>query len=495
MTRTIAKRLYVAWDMTNWVDESARVISISGENRFTRPTDAGTSSRGQVDRCTIELNNNDGRYSALNSAGALYAYLQDGKAYHAPMYLQVAIDGSTFTTIFTGVIKIPQETTPTSRETASVSLECRSRDELLLALRSSTTISNMQARTGYTEGQHIQAWLDDASVTNYTIDSGVYTVPYAWLDDESILEEIWAIAGACGGRFYADPLGVYTFEDATHWLKSPHTTSQETLTRADFASFSANYSDADLFNVVTVETSARYVDAPDVLWTPDETVIVPPSTTKTMTARLRAAAYSIDAPDFKAATGGGWDITADVSVSATNYVQRAELTIVNSNATHTAYLSPFQLTGKALAGGPTQEESRNSATHGANGAFWTATRGTRTKTIRGNAYVQSRGQAASLALFLLNRSEYPRLTYKLGGVPGKPTRKCGDRITVNDTVTMSAGRDAFIVGMAWRINASGYVCDIEAMDAATLFPYASYFVIGTNKIGGAGDTLAAHIYY
>lgn len=498
MPRSILKRLFVAWDGSTWSDESARLIQATGENRLTAP-DAIGSGRGIVDRCTLELSNHDGRYSPLNSSGALYASLQNGGAYHRPMYLSVSIDnGANYYYVFNGVIKLPQESTATSRETATVRIDCRSYDELLLGRRTSTTTANLQTiyTGGYTEADIANNWLTAAGITA-EVDTGVYVIPWAWMDDESLLEELWAIASATGGRFYCDKNGTYRFEDATHWLTSPHTTSQQTYTRADFAGFSANYSDTDLYNAVTVETTTRLVGVVEELWAPDETVILPPSTTRTIMARYRQAAYSIDTPYHKAHNGGGLDITSDVTVSVVeSNVQRAELSIANANATYAAHLQPFYITGRPLAGGPTQEETRTSADDGSNGSFWTSARGTRSKALRGNAYIQTRAQAGSLALFLLHRSEYPRLTYKLTGVPGNPARMCGDRITVNDSVTMSAGRDAYITGVSWRLTANGFTQDIEATDAANLYPYAStgYFVLGTNKLGASG-TGTAPIFY
>jgi hypothetical protein len=498
MPRAVSHRFYVAWDGTNFVDESSRVIQVSGENRLTAP-DAIASGRGIVDRCSVELANYDGRYSPLNTGGALYANIQAGGAYHRPMYLSVSINGgSNYYYVFSGVIKLPQESTATSRDVATVRIECRSYDELLLGKRTSTTTANLQEiyAGGYTEADVAGNWLTQAGITA-TVDSGVYVVPWAWMDDESLLEELWALASATGGRFYCDPAGTYRFEDSTHWLKSPHDTSQETLTRADFAGFEANYNDADLYNVVTVETSPRQVDTIDELWTPDETVIVQPGDTKTVIARFRQAAYSVDTPYFKAHSSGGVDMTSSVTltVTATN-VQRLTMTIANASSTQAAYLQPFYVTGRALSGGPTQEESRDAAAHGNNAAWWTTARGNRTKAIRGNAYIQTRAHAASVALYMLHRSEYPRLTFRLRGVPGNPARRCGDRVTLSDTVTMSAARDAFITAISWRLTRNGFTQDLECIDAANLAPYASegYFVLGTNKLGASG-TGTARIWY
>jgi len=497
MPRAIAFRLYIAWDGVNYIAETARLIQATGENRLTAP-EAIAGGRGIVDRCTLELSNEDGRYSPLNTSGALYANIQAGGAYHRPMYLEAAIDGSTYSRVFTGVIKLPQEATPTPTAAAVTRIECRSIDEKLLGRRMSSSAADLRANNaaGVREGAIIAQWLTAAG-TGGSIDAGVFSVPWAWLDDESVLEEIWQLASACGGRFYADPDGTLCYEDMTHWLKSPHNTSQETLTRADFAGLEPVYGDADLYSSVTVEASARDVGASDVLWEPDEQVVVPPNSSKSITARLTQAAYSIDAPFWKAATAGGNDITASVTVTVTaNNVQRVELTVANAHTTEAAYMHPFSISGRALTGGPTQEETRTSAANGSNGAWWTARGTVRSKAIRGNAYVQTRAHAGALAQALLHRSEAPRLTYKLRGCPGKPTRRCGDRITINDAQIMSSAREAFITAISWRLNQNGFTQDIEATDAAGLFPYAAseYFVLGTNKIGASG-TGTARIFY
>lgn len=497
MPRTIAYRLYIAWNGSTYVNESSRLLQASGENRLTSP-DAIGSGRGIVDRCQLELDNRDGRYSPLNSSGALYSSIQAGGAYNRPMYLEVSIDGgSNYYKVFTGVIKIPQETTPTPTKPATVTIDCRSVDEILLGRRMSLSVADLQMQNdgGYTEGDIINYWVQLAG-KSATCDDGVFVLPYAWMDDESVLEEIWQIAAATGGRFYADPEGTFRYEDMTHWLKSPHTTSQETFTRADFAELQPIYSDSELYNSVTVEASARYMGAADVLWEPDEPVVVPPSSTKAITARFRQPAWTASAPTWKAATQGGVDKTSSVTVSVTaSYVQRMELSIVNA-ATEAVYMHPFNISGVALTGGPTQEETRTSAANGSNNSWWTSRGTTRSKAIRGNAYIQTRAQAGTLAHFLLRRSEAPRLTYKLRGCPGKSSRRCGDLVTINDTAIMSSSRTAFITAISWRLTVSGFSQDIEAIDAESLYPYQSegYFVVGVNKLGASGS-LTARIFY
>lgn len=495
MARAIAYRLFVAWDGTNYTNESARLIQATGENRLTDPNQIA-SGRGIVDRCTLQLDNRDGRFSPLNTSGALYSHIQAGGAYHRPMYLEVSINGGTnYSRVFTGVIKLPQERAATPTQGAIVALDCRSVDEKLLGRRMSTSVYDMQgvAASGQAEGGIVTNWLSLAGASA-TVDAGVFRVPYAWLDDESVLEELWNLASACGGRFYADPDGALRYEDATHWLKAPHTTSQETITRADFGSLEPVYSDAELYSAITVESAERVPDATVVLWQPDEPLSVPPGTTL-LEARFDKPAATINTPTFTRASHlNGADTTANITLTlAAANVQSAQISVA-STATDMVYLSGLVVTGKPLVGAPSREEERSSATHGSNGAWWTARNTVRSRSVRGNAYIQTPSHAGSLALMLLHRSERPRLTYRIGGCPGKPGRRCGDRVTISDSTIMSANRDAFLIAIAWRLTRNGFTQDLEAIDAANLYPYTAYFAIGTNTLGASGGSTAPLFY-
>jgi hypothetical protein len=481
MPRTIGFRVWIDWDFNGvYSDESAYLVQATGNLALVRPDDFMAGGKGQVDSCSLTLRNAGGRFSPLNSSGALYSAIQQGKAYHAPMYIEVSIDGGgNWSRVFTGVCKIPKESGLTLREGPVVEVACRSNDELLLQLRQSTTLAQFRAwiEAGYTEGQLIDALLAAAGVTSRSVDAGLLAAPFVWLDDDSLLEDLWLLAAAGGGRFYSDPDGVARYENAAHWLS--HAVSRETITRAGFdRPLEAAYADDDLYNVVTVEASPRVLGAWDVVWEPDEPVVVPPGATRAMTARLRQPLGATFGPEWQAITAGGQNITGYVTVSPTYYAQRVEFSITNSNPYWAAYLRPFRLVGQPVEGGPTHEESRNSAAHGSNGAFF-ATRGTRTRSVRGNPYVQGKAQAGMLALFLLHQSEYPRLTYQLRGCLGDPGRRLGDRVTISDASVMSSSRDAFVIGIAWRLTPNGFSQDLTAIDAAQLYPYQStgYFVV------------------
>lgn len=485
-TRQIDFNLQIDWDFDGvYTNESVYLIQATGSMRLAAPESSISSPRGIVDDMVLTLDNHDGRFSPLNSAGALYSDIANGGAYHAPVYLTVSINGGdNYYRVFTGVIKTPIEQGPAYQDTATVLIDCRDKCEPLLTYRTNTTNTQFAAiySQNWNEGEIIEQWLTDAGVSSgsYEIDEGLFVIPWAWLDDESPIEEIWQLAAACGGRFYADPGGVLRYENATHWLKSPHDTSQETLTESDYERIKPYYNDRELYKAVTVEMSQRDQVVEDIIWQADGEIVVPANTTKTIIAKLRQPAYTIASVSYTAVTGGGTDISDDITITITKYAQRAELSIENANTAYSANLVNLLLTGISVDGRPSQEETETSTLTGS-GEFWENRQG-RTKDVRSNPWVQTRSQMLMLAEFLKDRYEEPRLFYQMYGVPGDPSRRLGDRVTIDDGVIMSSSRQAFLTECRWQLNQSGFVQDLVAIDATDLFPDTSYFVIGTDTL-------------
>jgi hypothetical protein len=494
MTRVIGCRVFFDWGLDgSFTDESANLVSVSGDTRFVPPEALVVGSQGIVDKCTIELRNTNGRYSALNASSPIYSLISGGKIYQVPVYVETTVNGSTWTKVFRGVTKIPRETGRTYEGMPTVRFDCRTRDDLLLQERDSTTQANFRTRadTVYTEAKLIKALLEDQGLTegtDFVVDAGLVPIQWAWLDDESPLEEIWQLAAATGGRFYVDQDGVYRYENMTHWLYSPHTTSQETYDISKFKSLEAWYEDKELYSRVTVEYASRQIDDDTVIWQPDEVVQIPAGGSRTIWATFSYPAYTEPVITWKAATLGGTLVTSGVTITATWYAQRAKLVIANKPV----LIVPFQITAQVVSGGPSADAEEESTQ-----AFFT-NRGKRSRSLRGNVYVQSRAQAAMLAAFLRVRHEVPRLWFRLSGVLGNGARRPGDRITVSDPSVMSADREAMVLGVRWSYSEQSYLMDLEAMDATDLFPFATttpaYFKIGTNKLG-ATDAARGRVFF
>lgn len=505
MPRLIVWDLQIDWGLNgSYSDESARLVMANGGLRLAAPESSISSPRGTVDQCTLTLNNADGRYSPLNTAGSLYADIQFGNAYHAPMYLRVSVDGgSNYSRVFTGVIKIPREGPPYPGVAATVEIDCRSRDEILLSKRLSTTLATFQALhdDGATEAEIIAQFLEDAglSSSDYTLDSGLFVIPWAWLDDESAVEDAWSLAAACGGRFYVDPDGEFRYENMTHWLLPPHDTSQETLNAAGYGQMDGpTYDDRELYSGVTAVASPRDFLESGTVWAADQVIVIPAGATKTVTAKLRQPVYTFSGLEFSATTGGSRSLDGDISIVATYYAQRVILEITNNHATHAANLVALSITGVPVSGSPSIEETRTSAA-----TFWTsytAARPGRTRLLQGNPYIQTVPQAGALAEFLRDRYQRPRLTYRLRNVPGGPGRRLGDRVTVGNANAMSSNRDALITAIDWRLSNAGFIQDLELLDAGNvgdgngLFPYDEYFILGTNVLGDTTGDIARIFY-
>lgn len=506
MPRTIKWDLRIDWDFDGtYTDESARLVAANGSLRLAAPESGISSPRGTADPMTLTLDNHDGRYSPLNTSGPLYNDIKLGGAYHAPMYLRASIDnGSNYARIFTGVIKIPKEAPPAIRIPGTIQVDCRSRDEILLSKRLSTPLTTFQTLhdDGATESDIIAQFLQDAGLSSgdYTLDGGMFVIPWAWLEDESPIEEIWQLAAACGGRFYCDPDGEFRYENMTHWLLSPHDSSQETLDKSGYGQMDGpTYDDRELFSGVTVVASPRDTLETTTLWAADGIEVIAADSTRTITAKLRQPAYSIDSVSYTAVTGGGSSMDAYLTIVRTDYAQRVILEVTNSHPDYAIELIDLILTGIPVSGGPSIEESKTSSID-----FWADFAGDRpgrTKLLRGNIWVQSSPQAATLAEFLRDRYQLPRLTWSLRNVPGVATRRLGDRITIANADAMSASRDGFITAINWRLSSKGFQQDLEVIDAGSeadgtgLYPYDAYFIVGTNEAGDNTNPDSERIFY
>ena len=482
----VAYRLFVDWDRNgSFTDESAYLVRANGRMRIASPEDSITSPRGIISQMTIELDNGDHRFSTINTGGALYATIGNGGYYQAPVYFEMSVDAGAYSRLFTGVIKGPEQDAVGFNNPGVVRFDCRSREDVILQKRISTTAATFKTikDEGWTESQIIAQWLTDAglSASDYTLDPGLFVIPWAWLDDESPIEDVWALSASCGGYFYADPDGEFRYENMQHWLKSPHLTSQETLTTGDFASLSIRYDDSELYQFIILETSPREILGQSVVWEAQEVIEVPPDSSVNVVAHTQQPVYRYGAVTYTAVTAGGNPMDVDVSLVVTEYAQRILLALTNDNVVHRAYVQNLQVLGEPVHGGPTVEIGKASSD-----AFWTGRQG-RTRSIRSNTYIQTTAQGGALATFLRDRHETPRLFFNVNGAAGKSSRRLGDRITIDDKTTLSnTSHEVIVIGIDWQYGSGGFKQNLECIQASEIFQYATttpgYFVLDTNTL-------------
>jgi len=496
--RVVDLRLMIQWDLVSWTDETAYLIRAQGERKIAAPGSSILSPRGSIPSMTLTLRNPSGRFSPFRTDGALYAYLQDGGGYHTPVSMQAQINGGGYYRIFYGLLKNPVETGVTWNGSPTVTIDCRSMEERITQRRVSTTLADFASYidTPLTEAEIITQWLEDAGLVagDMQIDGGLHVIPVAWLDEESPLEDCWNLASACGGWFFSDRDGDLNYKNAT--ALATGAASVATYTAGDFTKLTVRYDDKEIYSEIVVEASPRTVDASTVLWEPDDIPYVLSNSAKTITAQLRQPAYEIDALAYNAVTPGGTDISSDVSIIQTQYAQRVELAITNTNTTYACYLRNMQLQGRPVVGAPSIEEKATSSD-----PFFDADhfRDKRSRRVRGNVYIQTRRQAAMLAEMLRDWHETPRAYLRIENTQGEPTRELLDRVTISDSNVMTNDMDIFVTSINWTADVNGFWQSIEGIAGDDFYPHADedpeYFVLGTNKLGLAGQADSGRLFY
>lgn len=493
-TQKIVSYLEIAWNdavtvhvtdargATGWTDESAYLRSHHGELCINPPGDSLVPS-SETGKLTLVMLNNTLRYSWQNAASPLAAYIggavgPTGK----PVRLWqgfILNDVATYVCIFTGIIARWQ---PSTSE-AEVTLECLDWGyRFLQDKRSSAIIQDALPST------YIAAVAATAGIAFTSIDTGLFRIPFCWMDDESVTDEIWQTAEADGGIAYFDQLGKLRFENALHWTSATHTTPVITLDENYYQLSDPELNMDQIATKIIVEWSGRYIGAEKVLYALDASKIIMPLETETWTARFDSPAAVISIPsnaspyrDYSAQTAGGADIThlLTPTLTATN-AQQATVSVYNASATQAARLTVLKIRGLPLVGGPTEQEEALAPVPPYSFE--------RVRSVRGNVYVQTQIQGKALAATLALRGQCVRPVYKLSNVLGIPQLELGDCVEFQDVRAQGAGnvKQGVVVGLTWDGSTDvGFTQAISLMDTSSLSQYGDdYFIIGTSTLGG-----------
>lgn len=465
LARNVAYKLEIKWDGSNWVDETAYLdLTFSGKLRIAAPAD-DLVPPGDIGSFEFKLMNHTGRFTDAGSP--IYSYISGPVgALNIETKMSVSMYPSEWVTIFTGVIA---NWTPTDA-IRQVSVTARDVGWKYLQYKMSTSVFKNKLTSEW-----ITYLAASAGITNRTIDTGMYRIPYVWLDDESAVEEIWKVAQSEGGRVFFDQLGKLHFETITNWVS--RMSSLMTISVWDDISPS---SDAEsIVSKVICEYANRVPGSESVLYTLDTVRIIRPGETVDIEAKFNTPADRLIVPvgtsakDYYISSSAGYDMLASIVVSLPNiYGQRATIRVANTHTKLTAVIHKMQLRGNPIVGG-TQEEAEVAAV--------SPTITNRVRTISGNTYVQSESQATSLATVMAERLKKLTLSYHVAGIPGRPQLELGDYITV-------AGRTKTVTGwiteIAFHCEDGQFVQDLDVLDSTGFFSYANYFVIGTTALGG-----------
>lgn len=484
--------LRVAWGRTSWPtdwatqseDETSRLLDFGfGRDLAIDPTQQNSARPANL---SLTLDNASQRFSAFNTSSAITSDILGStttaggttvtypKLRGSPVRLRVGYNdttnGNEFITVFSGYIDNPQgDTYGLSGD--RLTLTALDRGVELVDQRHSTPM-----HTSRRADEWIHVVLDQAGLTR-SLDRGVFIIPYLWMDDETLWQEIQDTAQADGGWFFVDELGVAKFKAAAWWATdSDSTTVQATVTVANFQDLGNNVDWSTLATKVVFEYTPRSPGGEQDLWRSEKQELVIPPGTKTLEARF---SYPMDdgglpTPEIKAITAGGRRLN-DVYLTLSDITaQRCKLNFENQSG-ETAFIPPFVLRGHAIMGTTSKNVEYSMTSLSPYEVV---------KRINAGPYVQTEAQANMLKVLYGDRLRYPRMTYSVSGFKAMPWLQLGDRVRINVSAPYTSTRDMIVTGiaMSWRPG-DPFLQTLTGVDVLGLYEYDDYFIIGTSAYG------------
>jgi len=479
-----AYQVEVQWNGTDWTDETDNLKRLTWNLAFAPPAMSVIQPGvGYANEAQMTLHNDDGRYSPYNSDSAIAAHIDAG-AYYLTSVRAYAGFGGEQVRVFTGYIVQIQGLAASG--------------EALFRLRDrSATIIQEKATTAMYSDIRTDEWLKElcglvgivtsGPSSEIVFDVGTLTLPFAWLDDESIWEQMALVAAAEGGFLYFDWQGKLHFENGAHWAQ--HDTSVFTFDRSTYADMEPEHRPDEVYNQVICEYSPRVEGPIQEVYSLDKPIVIQPGATYHLEARLNYPATAIYTPtagqDWQAMLLTGEASNGSLSLAnAVKWAQRYEVDLVNGDSNHALVVTKFRLMANPLLGDPAGEVTATGAS-----SFVSETR---TKEIRNNPLIQTASHAAALADFVVDRFQNPRHLYKITGALALPWLEMGDRVTIEEPTLFQGtytNRTGFVTRLDFQMAPDQpFTMAVDAIGTAGMLQTNDYFILGTHKWGtGAGS--------
>lgn len=474
-------RLQIAWDGTNYVDETARCLSIT----YTQSLSAFTNDllpTNSTDQCDIILSNYNWRYSPMHSGGdaAIRSYLSGPTGvYGKPFNIDygLLIDGSyEYCRQFTGYL---YSITPSATD-QTVSINARDASQLILQKKLDTWT---QRDLSYTQAMQYVYGMSGASA-DWQADSIPLRVPFVYLDDEDAISQCQSIARGVVAYFYHDSYGRPCFR----------TLHQQLANRVNYYALPRTFSYLDhpqdtdkLASDIIVGYSPRAIGVPSVVFETDTYYTILPHETRHFDLRLSQpiwAAYEVSELDYVVDNHSGHQMTSLVDVGVLVTGQKASVVLYNRSDSLPARLVYLRIRGIPLEGRPSEQVDKQIATTNLPPRE-------RVRSIRDEFYIQTHAVANYVAENVAAIFGTVPYNYVLNSFQGLPQLELLDPVTFYDGRLITGERRGYIVQIAtsWvnpqgldtaadSFNQTLYVADVPTALTDNLF-----FIVGQSTIG------------
>jgi hypothetical protein len=471
--------LSISWDDSNWTACDAANLTYS--STFTNPGDPLISIGSGVETfIEFDLLNDDGALSTLKREN-------DGNPvlYNKKVKLDYGFLGTNKVRVFEG--RITDFTETAKGEYIHVTAKDYGK----------TNLAQRRASTQILSNKRVDEWLETlANAANMTLTRhgyGLLTIPFVWLEDESILEQMIKAAQAEGAIVYVGTDGNVHYVSPLFWATDPtHSTSQWSLNaNTDFETLTLKGRERNQYDNIYITYQNRYLGLNKEVYTLDRYIVIPSAPpgggtgSTRVTFKFTEPMYSLHEVSFTVTDSVGQDMTSNITWNGRPspsendgylYAQHWDMTIDNNDPKRNAYLLKLRIIGRPVLGGPDEEYKTAGGTDN------------RVYRIASNEYIQTEEQAKVLAELLKDRFvDNPRLIVNLTGVKPNPLLEVGDFITLTESNTHITNRGFYVTKIEYKLP-DGRM-QLELVDATGYFQSNNYFTFGSSHWNNADGVL------
>lgn len=469
VSRHLSAKLEVQWDGSAWTDESANLLSAEG-GRYAVPLWrllGRTAETQKPAHAKFKLSSQADRYSPFNSSSPLYAYISANKGYGIPIRFSLSADaGTSWERVFTGRIdNLAIDSTKENRVTLSALSEAQN----LIRKRLSTVMLVNQSPSAIIA--YVAAL---AGITALDLSPGLTTVPFAWLDDESVLKELVKVAQADGGRLFFDRYGTLTYRNVEDWLTQSETsTVQHAFTVSRFRDLGARFDRLNVYNEVVTVYEPRGLSAASVVWSLPEVEKLAPGASKTISARYAKPVSNAALQNAKAIDFSGTDKTSSLTVTLSgDYAQQGDITLTNTGGAEYVSVVQLEVAGNPIIGRRSRQVKRSAGTSPIDDKSLFITR---------NEFLQTEAQAALVADFVQDVTQVVGTTYRFSA-PFIPALEGAYRVSVAEAES-GVNAEGVIQSVRWRYDRGTARANYEIIEFE-IPDKNDYFEIGVSTLNG-----------